>query len=55
MRKFIAIACTAAFVILCVHVAKTNVPNEQIKRITSESETFAKYCYQNDYKPKECR
>ncbi len=55
MRKFIAIACAAAFIMLCVHVVKTNVSIEEMERIVNESETFAKYCYDNDYKPEECR
>ncbi|CAB4144153.1 hypothetical protein UFOVP453_22 [uncultured Caudovirales phage] len=55
MRAILILMFFAAFIMLCVHVIKTDVSIEEMERIENEAIQFAKYCYENDYTPEECR
>jgi hypothetical protein len=54
MRGVLVIMFVAAFIMLFVHIAMTDVSVKEIEQIEKQSVEFSQYCYKNDYNPKEC-
>lgn len=55
MRVIAFLMLVAVFIMLLVHVIKTDIPIEEMERIEKDAVDFARYCYENDYRPEECR
>lgn len=55
MKGIAFITLLGVFVMLVIHVIKTDTPIEEMERIEREAVEVARYCYVNDYQPEECR
>jgi hypothetical protein len=55
MRIIAFLTLIVLVTMLLVHVIKTDIPIEKMERIEKDAVDFARYCYENDYRPEECQ
>jgi hypothetical protein len=55
MRVIAFLILLALFVMLVIHVIKTDTLIEEMERIEREAVEFARYCFENNYQPEDCR